>query len=145
MKQLFFLLSAVLLLWSCHSADSKTAGMATGVDALKDSANFTTVQWIDSTSQDLGKVKEGQVAEITWRFKNSGNKPLVIQNVTPGCGCTLAEKPEEPIMPGKDGVIKAKFNSQGQHEGEHVKNVTVHANTQGNTITPLQFRVNVVK
>jgi len=67
----------------------------------------------------------------------------VIAQVTPGCGCTVADKPEEPIMPGSESVIRAKFNSSGQSAGEHRKYVSVTANTKGGTNQQLQFRVDV--
>ena len=113
--------------------------------AIDDTANYTAIHWIDSTYQDLGKVKKGQVAEVSWRLKNVGDKPLVIAQVTPGCGCTVADKPEEPIMPGGESVIRAKFNSNGQSAGEHRKYVSVVANTKNGTSQQLEFRVDVTE
>ena len=140
------------LFTSCTSTDasSKLSGEdsakhAQQMNAVNDSANFTSLQWIDSSYQDLGKVKQGQVAEVSWRVKNTGTKPLVIAQVLPGCGCTVADKPEEPIMPGGESVIRAKFNSSGQHEGEHRKYLSVLANTKEATNYQLQFRVEVTK
>ena len=102
--------------------------------ALQDTANYSEIQWIDSTHQDLGTINPGQVVEIVWRLKNSGTKPLVIADVAPGCGCTVADKPEEPIAPGGEGKIKAKFDSNNQSTGEHQKSVTVSANTNSRPI-----------
>jgi hypothetical protein len=132
MKYLFlFLISGVIV--ACNSTD-KTASAADQAKrdslnylAMSDSANFTSLQWLDSVNQNLGKVNEGQVLEIAWHFKNTGNKPLIIGRVQPGCGCTLAEQPQEPIAPGKDGVIKAKFDSKG-HPNVQDKVVYVYAN-----------------
>ena len=146
MKYLFIVSAVAGLLWACNASDSKSVTSAAATaDPLTDSANYTSIKWMDSTSQELGKVKQGQIAEISWHFKNSGDKPLVIQSVRPGCGCTVADQPNEPILPRKEGFIKAKFDSNGQHEGAHTKNVYVYANTAGNTIHELQFRVEVVK
>jgi hypothetical protein len=146
---LFFIIAAGVLL-SCTSTDASSkqgngdsATYAQQMNAVNDSANYTTVQWIDSTYQDIGKVKQGQVAEVSWRLKNTGTKPLVIAQVLPGCGCTVADKPEEPIMPGGESVIRAKFNSSGQHEGEHRKYLSVVANTKETTNYQLQFRAEV--
>lgn len=115
------------------------------LNATSDTANFTSLQWLDSTYQDLGKVKQGQVAEVSWRLKNAGNKPLIIAQVSPGCGCTVAEKPEEPIMPGGESIIRAKFNSSGQHAGEHRKSISVTANTKAATNYQLSFRAEVTE
>ncbi len=129
--------------------ESKTSNDSLAIaekqNALKDSSNFTTAQWMDSTTKDLGKVKQGQVIEIPYTIMNTGDKPLIISQVQPGCGCTVAEKPEKPIMPGKEEKIVAKFDSKGQNPGVHVKNVTVKANTKPFTDHLLNFKVEVVK
>jgi hypothetical protein len=147
MKYLFILFAAATLV-SCNNADQKATTKSTTDSAAlattTDAANFTQLTWVDSTFQDLGKVNEGQVVDIVWHLKNTGNKPLVIGNVTPGCGCTVAEKPTEPIAPGEEGLIKAKFDSKNQTAGEHRKNITVTANTKEQAYY-LTFNVNVVK
>jgi hypothetical protein len=112
---------------------------------MEDSANFTTIRWLDSTFLDLGKVEEGQVAEVAFRFKNTGDKPLIIASASVGCGCTtITERPKEPLTPGQEGVIKAKFDSKNL-PGERLKEIYVSANTKGSTSHILRFRVEVVK
>ena len=150
MKYVFTLVAAASFLASCGNTDTPANQNGTGSltaaqrqTAATDTANYTSLLWLDSTYQNIGKVKKGQVAEISWRLKNDGNKPLVIAQVSPGCGCTVAERPEEPIMPGGESIIRAKFNSTGQHEGEHVKNLAVTANTKNTQSYQLSFRAEV--
>ncbi|SDD63259.1 DUF1573 domain-containing protein [Niabella drilacis] len=151
MKKGLLIFVAAATLIACKSTSGK-AGEASGDSvataqkekALADSANFTTAVWVDSTFKDVGKVKKGQVVEIPFTIKNTGDKPLVIASVSPGCGCTVGEKPEKPILPGEEGKVVAKFNSAGQAEGSHNKNMTVHANTKPFTETVLNFKVEVV-
>jgi hypothetical protein len=88
----------------------------------------TTVQLIDSV-YNFGTITEGEKVTYSFRFKNSGNKALVITNATASCGCTVPEKPEKPILPGETGFIKVVFNSQGKI-GHNEKNITVTANTK---------------
>lgn len=131
MKYLFFILFGATV-FACNITDKKTTPddkerEQREAAAMKDSANYTMIQWLDSTRQNLGEIKEGQVVEITWKFKNTGEHPLVIEKIQPGCGCTLASKPEEPIAPGAEGVIKAKFDSKDR-PGHADKNMTVYAN-----------------
>ena len=149
MKFVFILFTSAAFLFACNSAETQAEPTASNETVskspLSDSANFTSIEWIDSTFRDLGNIKAGQVVEVTWRLKNSGNKPLIIENVMPGCGCTVAEKPEEPIMPGAEGIIKGKFDSNGQSDGEHRKAITVLANTVAKTNHQLEFRVNIAK
>lgn len=148
MKQLVLCLTATALLAACKQNNAGSTNQMPDMfaaNALTDTSNFTAIQWIDSTYQDLGKVKKGQVVEISWRFKNIGEKPLVIQSVRPGCGCTVADKPEAPLAPGEQGIIKGKFDSNNQSEGEHRKTISVDANTKGTPYHQLNFRVEVVK
>jgi hypothetical protein len=107
-----------------------------------DTSNFTSIEWIDNINQTLPKIKEGDVVEVTYRFKNTGTKPLVIMDVTASCGCTVPEKPQEPVLPGKEGLIKAKFDSHAK-PGPNTKTLTVLANTNGDKI--LTFSVDVEK
>ena len=149
MKYLFFLLFGATV-FACNITDKKAAPEdnkreQSGAPAEKDSVNLTTIQWLDSTRQNLGTIKEGEIVEITWKFKNTGAHPLVIEKVQPGCGCTLASQPEEPIAPGAEGVIKAKFDSNDR-PGHADKAMTVSANIKnhnnGND-TQLSFTADV--
>ncbi|MCX6319675.1 MAG: DUF1573 domain-containing protein [Bacteroidetes bacterium] len=139
MKLTFIILTAAISFAACNSTDKKTGENTVNTsDTAKltpdqiakagaDTANFTTIQWLDSTTRDLGKLKANQEVEVTFRFKNSGDKVLVVESVSASCGCTVPEKPEKPIPPGEEGVIKAKFNGSGH--GVISKNVNVIANT----------------
>lgn len=150
MKRFLLIASLATAIIACNSNGNNKVKAAVLNDslrqiALQDTSTFTTVQWVDSTFKDLGKVKAGETVEITYVVKNTGDKPLIISSVSPGCGCTVAEKPEQPILPGEKDKIVAKFNSAGQSEGEHKKVVTVMANTKPETQTTLSFQVNVTK
>ena len=139
----FIIFAAMVSLVACQQRNSKSAGEQP-LDPTKDSANFTTIQWIDSTYKELGTVKEGPQVEIEYRFKNTGDKNLIIKDVTAGCGCTIVEKPQQPFSPGETGTIKAKFNTEG-HEGTNEKSIYVIANTKGNVHQELRFRITVEK
>jgi hypothetical protein len=130
-------------LFSCRNNDSNKTGMTTMV-IPKDSALFTKITWLDSTVKDFGAIPEGQKLEVNYRFMNSGNKPLIIARVQPSCGCTIADQPDQPILPGKEGVIKAAFNSEGRIGINH-KKLYVYANTVGSQSNELQFSVIVEK
>lgn len=146
MKKILIILIAGVSLVACKSSDKKAAGDGLSKEqkekALKDSANFTTIEWLDSTFKDLGKVKQGALVDVAFRFKNTGTKNLVIDDVTASCGCTVPEKPEKPFAPGEEGVIKAKFDSHGKH-GEARKQVYVTANTKTANPQMLTFRVEI--
>ncbi len=152
MKAVLYILTAAIFL-ACNSNDhNHDATGAVNQDSIRnqqnlaaetDSANFADIQWLDSTTVNKGKIKEGGILEVSWRFRNSGTKPLVIVSASAGCGCTVPEKPEEPIAPGGEGIIKAKFDSEGR-PGFQQKAVTVRANTKQN-LYDLVFNVEVLK
>ncbi|HVU83311.1 MAG TPA: DUF1573 domain-containing protein [Puia sp.] len=109
-----------------------------------DSSQFTSIRWLDSTYRNFGTIPEGKKLEVSFRFLNSGTKPLIIEQVRPSCGCTVAEQPAEPILPGKEGVIKAVFNSEGR-TGVNNKSIYVMANTKGHQNNEVRFSVIVDK
>ena len=155
MKNRIVIWSVVVIAVACTSND-KNAGVdkekqkkdsilaAQNAKVMADTANFTTIEWYDSAFHDLGKVKEGETVEVAFRFKNTGSKPLVITSVSASCGCTIPEKPEKPFAPGEEGVIKAKFDSNGK-SGMNTKTVYVNANTTPTTNHQLNFQVEVIK
>jgi len=129
---------AFIAIASCKSGTGGSDKIAESVQATK---TLTTIQWLDSSKQ-IGKITEGEKVEVVYRFVNTGNAPLVIENVIPTCGCTVAEKPAEPIAPGKEGMIKAVFDSHGRVGSQH-KSLTVSANTEAMSY-PLTFDVEVL-
>jgi hypothetical protein len=143
MKYLFLLLVSGILV-SCSSNDK--AAPVDKEKIMKDSASYTRIEWIDSTDQNLGQVDQGKMLEITWRFKNAGDKPLIIGTVRPGCGCTGAEGPTEPIAPGKEGVINATFDTKNYPGAQHKQVYVVANNSNRNTPEKdvLNFSVDVV-
>jgi len=81
---------------------------------------------------DLGTVQSGESVTHEFKFKNSGDKDLIISQAKGSCGCTQPEYPKNPIAPGDEGVIKVTFNSTGI-SGQITKNITLIANTTPNT------------
>lgn len=143
MRAVVMLLSFGVLLFACKEKEAKNSG-GVSMQIPKDSTLFTRITWLDSTDRNYGTIAEGQKLEVAWRFLNAGNKPLIIARVQPSCGCTIAEQPEAPIMPGKEGVIKASFNSEGRI-GINNKELFVIANTQGSQSSEVRFSVTVQK
>jgi hypothetical protein len=81
-----------------------------------------------TTDHDFGTIKEGDVVEYTYAFKNTGESPLIIQGAQPSCGCTVPDYTKEPIPVGGTGYVRAKFDSNGK-TNQVSKSITVTANT----------------
>ena len=136
----WFTLLSVLVV-SCGAGNGANAD---GKAAMTDTAHFTTIEWLDSLSRNYGTIVEGEKLNVTFRFRNIGNTPLVIGRVQPSCGCTIAEQPQKPVAPGEESQIRATFNSQGRWGLNH-KTLFVDANTRGVQHYSLQFLVQVDK
>ena len=107
MKHIFFILVSFALVNLSIAQTKKPA------DVLK----FT------SETVDLGKVKVGNPVTATFTVTNIGTEDLLIESVTPGCGCTKSDYTKEPIKPGKTGTITATYNAAAV--GNFSKTVTV--------------------
>ena len=58
----------------------------------------------EQTEHNFGSFKESDgVQSTTFKFKNEGAVPLVLNNVRPSCGCTTPKWSREPIAPGASG------------------------------------------
>ena len=83
----------------------------------KPSLKFTTLEIVRDAipydSKDL----------FIFEFKNNAKKPATIQGVQTSCGCTAAEKPNEPIKPGKKGKISVSYDTK--RVGPFTKTITV--------------------
>ncbi len=127
------MLAAGLL--ACDNADKKVADAempakeetATKAQTVADEKNRAAMKF-EAGDYDFGTVKEGQVVEHVFKFTNTGEVPLVIQNAAGSCGCTVPEWPKEPVAPGSTSEIKVKFDTKGK-VGTQTKTVTIIANT----------------
>lgn len=125
MKKWLMVFVIITSLFSCDIRNNKNnPNSLAKMDAVF--TDTTSVQMIDST-YDFGKVVEGQKVEHNYRFKNIGKKALVVSSATASCGCTVPEKPEEPVKPGETGILKVVFNSAGRPGPSH-KTITVVSN-----------------
>lgn len=95
------------------------------------------------TSHDFGDIKQGDVVEHIFKYKNVGEGPLVITNIKASCGCTTPKWTREPVAPGESGEIQVKFNSRGKM-GLQNKTVTISANVEGGT-DRISIRTNILK
>ncbi len=82
--------------------------LTTSIFAQSDSA----VAKFNSTTIDLGKIKQDNPTTATFEVTNIGKEPLIIEQATPTCGCTIGDYTKEPIAPGKTGFIKATYNAK---------------------------------
>lgn len=69
----------------------------------------TKIEW--RTIQE----KDGDVSH-EFQFTNTGDKPLLINNVITSCGCTSAEWSKDAYQPGEKGVIRLFYHPKERKE-----------------------------
>ena len=60
-----------------------------------------------TTEHNFGKFNEKQEQTYVFKFKNTGDKPLVIEQAVASCGCTVPTYTQAPISSWK------KWRNQG--------------------------------
>ncbi len=93
--------------------------------AQETQANGPKIEFKETTV-DYGEINKGADGYRVFEFTNTGNAPLVINRVKSSCGCTIAERPQKPVMPGKTARIRVHYNTN--HVGPFRKTVTVYTN-----------------
>ncbi len=88
----------------------------------------------EETVFDFGKIKEGDVVEHIFKFKNTGNRNLMLLYHKTTCGCTVPEFSKDPYKPGKTGKIKVIFDSKGKKMAQN-KKIKIFTNTYPNMTT----------
>lgn len=90
---------------------------------------------------DFGTIKEGEIVDHAFKFKNVGKMPMVITEATSTCGCTVPNYPKQPIAAGESGVINVQFKSENR-VGFQDKPISLYANTlPGKTVIRVRGRV----
>lgn len=77
---------------------------------------------------DFGQVLQGSENPYVFKFKNTGDAPLLISNAQGSCGCTVPFYAKDPILPGEESEIHVVYKP-GKQEGIQSKTVTFTANT----------------
>lgn len=59
----------------------------------------------------FGKIPQGIPVTYEFEFTNISKEHVVVENAYSSCGCTVPERPEQPIAPGASAKMKIVFNA----------------------------------
>ncbi len=145
MKKLIYTLGFVAALSTLSFAQEKVHTVSDGHDhggapAVVPAVTSLADIKFDKMVHDYGNINQGDNGECVFKFKNTGKEPLIITMCQGSCGCTVPQCPKDPILPGKTGEIKVKYDSN--RVGPISKSVTVQSNAKSGTQT-IQIKGNI--
>lgn len=115
-KRIFFVFFVAFAIASCTPGNKEiTPDEIENFNPESESASGPkgTAQFVD-TVFDFGNIKDGDIVQHTFKFKNTGKGPLTVAKVEASCGCTTPEWTKEVIPPGGEGKVVATFDSKGR-------------------------------
>jgi hypothetical protein len=138
MIRLITFLIVSVLLFSCNNQNKVNDDVINNDSSLVEDENQEGAKpaiEFERTTHNFGEIVKGEKKSYAFKFTNTGDAPLIINQVIASCGCTAPYYPKEPIMPGESGFIKLKYDSSGQREDKFQKNARVMSNTVPNVNT----------
>ncbi len=108
------------------------------VSPLKGGAVFS---FSGSTTFKFPDTQEGKQLKHMFKFKNTGNQPLVIKDCKVACSCTKVLFSKKPILPGQESSIELDFDTNGKY-GYQNRVVSIFSNAK-NSPVKLRFKVYV--
>lgn len=82
----------------------------------------------EKETHDFGNIEYNKPASFEFTFTNAGKSPIIISEVAPSCGCSVADFSKTPVVPGASGKIKVTYNAAAK--GPFTKSFIVKSNTK---------------
>ncbi len=129
MKKFLFSLLLVAACAGCGIA------VASGIQGMTASQSATAEITFDTLSANLGTFPSSQPEQkCQFKFKNTGDADLIINQVFASCGCTVPSYPKDPIKPGASGVVTVTYNGANKFPGHFKKTITVRSNARNEIV-----------
>ena len=85
----------------------------------------------DKTTHDFGKFSsETPIVKCTFTLTNTGDKPLVINQVVPSAGCVKVNYNKGQIQPGETSPLMVTYDGTGKAPGQFRKTITIRSNAK---------------
>ncbi len=125
------LLGSIASFASAQQATPPAAGAATEVGAATSATTAVAAAPAPKlvpveAIKDVGKVAKGEKIKVDFELRNEGSVELVLSDVRPTCGCTVASF-DARIAPGAVGKIHAEMDTV-DFSGAIAKTITVLSN-----------------
>ncbi|MES2418265.1 MAG: DUF1573 domain-containing protein [Bacteroidota bacterium] len=103
----------------------------------------TTSIEIPQRTYNFGTIDNGIVVKHEFKIKNVGDQPLIINEVSSNCDCTVFKWSKVPVLPQQNARIQVIFNPTAQIEGIISKTLLIRMNTDSG-LHKIYFMGNIV-
>ncbi|MBK8053024.1 MAG: DUF1573 domain-containing protein [Saprospiraceae bacterium] len=86
----------------------------------------------ESLDVNYGTIEHNSDPVRIVKFTNTGTEPLIINNATSSCGCTVPKWPTEPVAPGQSASLEVRYATD--RVGRISKSITVRTNAGDHTL-----------
>jgi hypothetical protein len=102
-------------------------GFAFNASAQTANANQAEFKF-NEEKHDFGKIPAGTPVTTVFTYTNVGVQPLILTEVKPTCGCTIADYTKTPVKKGDTGKITITYNAAVV--GPFTKTIVVTSNAK---------------
>ena len=128
----------------CFLTASSFAQEPQKADNQKEENPNAAVITFEKMIHDFGTIPLRGEAIYEFTFTNTGKEPLIIQNCSASCSCTVPSCPRErPVRPGEQGTIKVQYTTTNS-PGSFNRQFTITSNAK-NSPTRLTIRGEIAK
>ena len=144
MKKLFLLLACGSLMVAACNNNAKQSAAVTDVPGVQKTAtDGSAALTFEEKVHNFGKITEGEKVAYSFKFTNTCNSPLLIEDAISSCGCTVPEWPKEPVKPGQSGYMKVIFDSHGK-SGYTEKEISIKINNNDGYVVGPKIQCNII-
>jgi hypothetical protein len=109
---------------------------ATGDEIKKEEKKGLTFNQMEIVRENIAY---GTDDLFVFEFRNESQQDALVTGVQTSCGCTTANKPEEPLSQGKSSSISVKYDTK--RVGQFTKTITVSSNVSDPIILTIRGSV----
>ena len=133
-KRAFVLCAFILVLIVCSLVYWYRTIKTTEIKGLCRNVRVWNTEILFETEiQEIKMINQSSLATVTFNFKNVGDNPLILYNVSSSCGCIeVVEWTNYPIASGHDGKLRVRIDTS--KPGFIDKEVIVYSNSVPNPV-----------
>lgn len=72
----------------------------------------SVVEWLGPVELELGEIPHQKPVFVRFPYRNVSPKPLTIDNIRTGCGCTFPDWSEAAVAPGDTSSILIEYDAE---------------------------------